>query len=212
MKRAIVFYNGDLSDLSQVKKYIQPTDFIICADGGVEHAFKLDLKPDIIIGDFDSSSKSLQEKIKEQSIETIKYKTNKDETDSELAINYAIEKGYDTIFVFGLLGTRLDHLLTNIFYLSNLTGKNADIMIVEGKQEICVTKKTMTLNGTIGDLVSLLPLIGDVKQVSTEGLQYKLTNTDLRFGYSFGLSDVMTEKTAKISFKKGTLLIIHERI
>jgi len=209
VKRAIIFYNGDLADLTQAKKYIHPGDFIICADGGVRHAFTLGLQPNIVIGDFDSSSENLQQQITDQSIKTIKYKTDKDETDSELAINYAIEQGYETIIVFGLLGTRLDHLLTNIFYLAN---KNADIMIIEGKQEIRVTQKALVINGSVGDLVSLLPLLGDVKNVSTEGLQYKLTGADLRFGYSFGLSDVMTEESAKISFEKGTLLVIHERI
>src|SRR5258708_241439 len=215
MKRAIIFYNGDLSDLSQAKKYIQSTDFIICADGGTEYAFKLGLKPNVVIGDFDSSSQDLQKKIKEQLIPTIKYKTDKDETDSELAINYAIEKGYDTLFIFGLLGTGLDHLLTNIFYLANLAEKNVDIdiTIIEGKQEIKVTNTTIKLKGKIGDRISLIPLKGDVKEVNAHGLEYedKLVNADLRFGYSFGLSDSLIDGTAEISLKNGTLLVIHEK-
>lgn len=212
MKRAIIFYNGDLSNLKQAPKYIKSSDFIICADGGVEHAFKMGLKPNIVIGDFDSSSEDLQKQIAEKSIEIIKYKTDKDETDSELAINYAIEHGYREITIFGLLGTRVDHLLTNIFYLENLAHKNANITIIEGKQEIRVAKKHIKITGKIGDIVSLLPLKNDVKKLTATGLQYqdKLNGVDLIFGYSFGLSDVLIEKNAEISFAEGTLLVIHE--
>ncbi len=211
MKRAVIFYNGNLSDISRAKKYILDTDYIVCADGGTRHALKLGFLPDVIIGDFDSLSQSLQKKLAKHPIEWLRYKRDKDETDSELAVLHACQKGYKTILIFGLFGSRLDHLLTNILFLSNLVKKEVEVMIIEGKQEIRVTTDSLRLEGKVGDLVSLIPLKGDVRQVTTKGLQFKLTNQDLLFGYSFGLSDVLTHETAEINIKKGLLLVIHTR-
>jgi len=211
MKRAVIFLNGDLSDLSQVKNYLKPDDFIICTDGGARHAIELNLKPNALIGDFDSLSPDLQKKFQDKNIEWLKYNIEKDESDSELTFNYVIERDYKTVLLFGAFGTRLDHLLSNIFALVHLAEKGINLTIIEGKKEIKVIKNYLEIEGEIGDLVSLIPVQTDTKKITTTGLQYKLTNEDLLFGYSRGISNVMTEKTATISFKFGALLVIHER-
>lgn len=211
MKRAIIFFNGDLSDLSQAKNYIKSTDYIICADGGAKHAAELGLKPNVLIGDFDSLSSNLQKKFQDKNIEWLKFNTEKNETDSELALKFAIEKGYQTILLFGVFGTRLDHFLSNIFALTRLAEKGIDVTIIEGKKEIKIIKEHLEIHGNIGDIVSLIPLQTDAKQITTDGLQYKLINENLLFGYSRGISNVLTKKTASITFTKGTLLIIHEK-
>src|SRR5690242_11093954 len=102
MKRAIIFLNGDLSNLSQAKSYINEADYIICADGGTRHALELNLKPNVIIGDFDSLSSELQKNLSGDYIEWVRYNTEKDQTDSELAIEFAIEKRFKTIILFGV--------------------------------------------------------------------------------------------------------------
>src|SRR5579872_5848120 len=115
MKRAIIFYNGDLSDFRNAKKYVRPKDYIIGVDGGAKHILELGIKPDFIIGDLDSLAKADQKKIEKDKIPFIQYKKEKDETDSELALQYAIKNGYKQILLFGILGSRIDHMLTNIF-------------------------------------------------------------------------------------------------
>jgi thiamine pyrophosphokinase len=211
MKQAIIFYNGDLSDMSHAKKYCKDAKLIVCADGGAQHAFKLKIIPHVIIGDFDSLSEILQKKLKKFPIEWIRFPKEKDETDSELAMNYAIEKGYKHIVVFGLLGSRIDHFITNIFALSYLEQKGINVTFIEGDQEIKVTRSTIQLNGKIGDLISLIPLQGNVKHVTTTNLQYKLANEELLFGYSRGISNVMTNESAEVSIKDGLLLVIHSK-
>jgi thiamine pyrophosphokinase len=209
MKRAIIFFNGDLSDLSQFKNYRKDNDYIICADGGAAHVAKLGLTPDVIIGDFDSLSPSMQRKFAKQKIEQVKFPNDKNETDSELAIQYAIEKGYTNILVFGLLGSRLDHLLTNILALSLLKPLEANVKMIEGNQEIQLIRDFITLKGNAGDLVSLIPIQKDAEGIITKNLQYPLNDETLYVGYSRGMSNVMTQKIATISLKKGLLLIIH---
>jgi thiamine pyrophosphokinase len=211
MKRAIIFYNGDLSDFRNAKKYIKETDFIICADGAAKHALKLRIKPCIIIGDFDSLSKTDQKKIAKQKIEFVKFKKEKDETDSELALQYALKKGFKTFLLFGLLGSRIDHMLTNIFALDYLSNGKTDITIIEGYQEIRLIKNKIKLIGKKGDLVSLIPFNGDSKKVTTKNLKYPLKNEDLKFGYSKGISNVFIENFAEVSLESGSLLVIHTK-
>ncbi len=211
MKRAIIFYNGDLSDLRHAKQYIKPTDYIICADGGAKHAEKLGLKPDVIIGDFDSLPKTNQSKLARQGVQFITFKREKDETDSELTIKYAIKKRYKAILIFGLFGSRLDHMLTNIFALDYISNINADVTIIEGKQEIRTIHDRIKLYGKKGDLLSLIPLKGNAKKVTTLNLKYPLKNEDLLFGYSRGISNVFSKDTAEVSLQEGSLLVIHEK-
>ncbi|HEX8931945.1 MAG TPA: thiamine diphosphokinase [Patescibacteria group bacterium] len=211
MQRAIIFLNGDLSDLSQAQKYIQPDDYIICADGGAKHALNLNLKPNAIIGDLDSLSQDLQTELQKEEIEWHKFKTEKDETDSELALNFAIKKGFKTIFLFGVFGSRLDHFLSNIFALTHLTDQGITVTIIEGKKEIKIFKQQLSIQGTIGDIVSLIPIATDAKNITTTGLKYKLNNENLFFGYSRGISNELTAKEATVKVEKGTLLMIHEK-
>ncbi len=211
MKRAIIFYNGNLSDVRNAKKYITSTDYIICADGGAKHALELGLKPHIIIGDFDSLSQKDQKVFAKQQVPFITYKKEKDETDSELALQYALKNGYTTIVLFGVFGSRIDHMLTNIFALEYLSNYNADVTIIEGNQAIRVIHNSIKLKGKKGDLLSLIPLKGDAKKVTTKNLQYPLHNEDLLFGHSRGISNIFIKDTAEISLQEGSILVIHEK-
>ena len=211
MKRAIIFYNGDLSDVTRAKHYIKPTDYIICADGGARHMVNLNLKPDLIIGDFDSLTEDQQIFFTHYGTEFLRYNKEKDETDSELAASYALNKGYKTIIIFGVFGSRIDHMLTNILALEPLFNKGADATIIEGKKEIRVINSHIKLHGKKGDLLSLIPLKGTVKNVQTKNLYYSLNDEDLSFGYSRGISNVFTAKIAEVTIQEGTLLVIHEK-
>lgn len=212
MKRAIIFYNGDLSDLTTAKQYIKKNDYIICADGGTRHALDLDLKPNLILGDFDSLEPDLQKFFKKENIEWIAYDREKDETDSELALKHAIKKGYKTILLFGVFGSRIDHMLTNLFALDTLAKNNIDVTVIEGKKEIKVISGHTVLHGKKGDLLSLIPLRETAKKVTTKNLYYPLKNEDLLFGYSRGISNVFTTDTAEVSLSGGSLLVIHEKV
>ena len=212
MKRAIIFYNGDLSNLKTVIQYLLPSDYIIGVDGGAKYALEYKIKLDVVIGDFDSLSKQDQKKIAEKQISFKTYKKEKDETDSELALRYAIKKGYKTILLFGILGARIDHVLTNIFSLDYLLNADANVRIIEGNQEIQLIRNKIKLTGKKGDLVSLLPFKGDAQKVTTNNLKYPLKNENLLFGYSRGISNEFIKETAEISIEQGLLLVIHTRV
>lgn len=208
MKRAVIFSNGDLADVSRVKKMLKKTDFIIAANGGTKHILKLGRLPDVVIGDLDSLDKKTKKKLERNKVAIISYPSDKDWTDTELGIKYAVKQGFKEIILTGFLGRRIDHLLANLLMMAGLIDKLDRLMIVEGKQEIYVVKDGLEIKGKQGDLVSLIPLLGDCQGVTTRGLKYRLDNESLEFGKSRGVSNVMLAGKARIDLKKGKLLVI----
>lgn len=217
MKRAVIFANGNLSDLSQAKKIITNEDCLIAADGGVKHVLKLGLIPHIIIGDFDSIPKNILENIgwtrRSAPTKIIKYPKKKDKTDFELAIDFVLDRKYNQIIIFGILGDRVDHFIANIFLLAKIQTENKSIKIkiVEGKKEIHILNKEIIINGQIGDEVSIIPTSEKLEGVVTDGLEYQLKNEALFFGSTRGISNVLNKTSAKIEVANGIALIIHLR-
>ena len=177
MRKAVIFVNGNLSDSSQAKKIIADRDILIATDGGVKHIIKLGLTPDIIIGDFDSTSKTQWS----AQIKIIKYPRKKDKTDFELAIDYCLAKKFQEIIIFGILGDRIDHLLANIFLITQIQTKYPEIKIkiIEGNNEIYVLNREITIRGRIGDEISIIPVSDRLVGITTYGLEYQLINETL---------------------------------
>lgn len=213
MKKAVIFINGNLSDLSQVKRIITKKDCLIAADGGIKHILKLRLIPQIIIGDLDSTSLALQKKLKNFKMEWIKYPTKKNKTDFELAVDFSLKRKFQEIIIFGIFGDRIDHFLANIFLLTKIQIKNKliKIKIIEGKKEIYILNKTIIINGKVGDEISIIPIVDKLEGVTTHGLEYQLKNEVLMFGSTKGISNVQTSNSTKIEAKKGIAIIIHLR-
>ncbi|PJA55120.1 thiamine diphosphokinase [Candidatus Roizmanbacteria bacterium CG_4_9_14_3_um_filter_33_18] len=208
MTRAIIFVNGNLSDLSQAKKIINKEDCLIAADGAVKHILKLKLIPKIIIGDLDSTPLSLQKELK---VQFIKYPRKKDKTDFELAVDYCLENKFQEIIIFGVLGDRIDHLMANIFLLAKIQTENPTIKIkvIEGKKEIFILNKEIVINGKIGDEISIIPVGEKLEDILTDGLEYQLDNESLLFGSTRGISNVMNKKLVKIKASAGIAMIEH---
>ena len=214
MRRVIIFVNGNLSDLSRAKKIITKEDCLIAADGGVKHILKLGLIPNVVIGDLDSTPLPIQNKLERYDIEWVKYPIKKDKTDFELVIDYCLEKKFKEIIIFGIFGDRIDHLLANIFLLVKVQTENKSIKIkiIEGKKEIYILNNKITINGNIGDEVSIIPVSEKLVGITTEGLEYPLDNGQIIFGSTRGISNVMNKKIARISVKKGVALVEHNTL
>jgi len=215
MKRAVVFANGNLSDLSQAKNIITKEDYLIAADGGVKHILKLGLTPHAVIGDFDSTPKNILKNIgrtrRSAPTKIIKYPRKKDKTDFELAVDYCLERKFKEIIIFGIFGDRIDHLLANIFLLAKIQTENKliTVKIFEGNKKIYILNKEIIINGQIGDEVSIIPVSEKLEGVVTEGLKYQLNNETLFLGSTRGVSNVMNKSTAKITISKGVALVEH---
>ncbi|HEY5152665.1 MAG TPA: thiamine diphosphokinase [Candidatus Saccharimonadales bacterium] len=220
--QAVIFLNGDLSDMSRVKPYVDDRTLLIGCDGGTRYILALGYKPGAIIGDFDSLeglTGDVIERLKHSGeVSTdingtayVRYPADKDQTDSELSIRYAAEHGCRRIILTGALGTRLDHLLGNVLLLAKDEFSELDIKIIEGSQEIYLIRWPARINGTPGDIISFIPIAGSAQVSRTTGLKYDLSRYDLSPQSNHGLSNVLTAPVARVDLKTGILLVIHDR-
>ncbi|MBI4097393.1 MAG: thiamine diphosphokinase [Candidatus Levybacteria bacterium] len=207
MKRAAIFLHGNPPKKSRVKQFLTKNTAILCADGGTAYALDLGLKPDVVIGDLDSLDKKVQAKLRKERVQTYTYPTEKNETDSELVLQYALDEGYRDIVIFGWMGSRLDHVLANLTLFTEQK-RDVTITIVEPEQTLYIVKSSLALTGKKGEYISLIPLKGDVGGVTTKGLKWALHNETLYFGKTRGISNEFTGKAAEITVKSGVLLVI----
>lgn len=204
----IIVGNGSLKNYKPLKEEAKKADCIICADGGAKHLQKISLLPDILIGDFDSIGNALLEYYTEQKVHIIRYPKNKDFTDTELAIQVALEKGAKQISFFAVMGNRLDHSLSSLYLLKPLIEKNIFAKISNDTSEVFLTKDMIEIEKGDYTILSLLALSEKVTGIQTEGLAYPLKGETLLQGSSLGISNVFTQKKAGISIQSGLLIII----
>lgn len=206
MRRAAIFLNGESLTKKRIRDNLKPTDTIICADGGANAAFTVKVKPDLVIGDNDSLDSKTEELIRKNKIQKITFPKDKDQTDSELALNYALKRGFTNLILVGFAGDRIDHVLALLFYVTSYT-KNVEITLLTQTQNIYLLKSThVNLTGKTGDFVSLLPLEKNVR-VTTSGLKYSLKNTSLPLAKTIGVSNEFLKEKARVK-ADGKLLVI----
>ncbi|HOQ15916.1 MAG: thiamine diphosphokinase [Epulopiscium sp.] len=206
--KILIIAGGDIEDYSFARSYADDSDYIICADRGISHARAMSLVPDLIVGDFDSASKEDMHYYQDKNIIFKSFPSKKDKTDTELALDIAIEKNPREIYIIGGTGNRLDHTLANIHLLYYGLQKKIAISLITSTQKIYLIDKEITLKGEKGNFVSLIPFSLEVHGVTTKGLEYPLNEAVLYSGSSYGISNVMTASTASICIKAGFLLVI----
>ena len=212
MQRIIIFANGDLPDLERARALIREDDYIICADGGTRHAIALGIQPDLIIGDMDSAEKGQLQKFKEADVLIELFPHDKNETDLELAIQHAVELNPGKITIVAALGGRLDQTLANIALLTDPSLLTFDVRLDDGVEETFFCRDQVQVQGTRGNLVSLIPWGGVVSDVQTTNLKWVLNKETLYPDKTRGISNEMLGETASVSIGSGLLLIVHRRV
>ena len=206
----IIISNGNIHNLEKFSEIITRADLIICADGGAKHLRKMGILPHVIIGDLDSISLQDKSFFENNNIKIIKHPVDKDSTDTELAVDYAIEQKAHGVTLIGATGSRLDHTLANIFLLKKITEKKIKCRIIDDNNEIFLVTDKITLKKT-NSFLSLIPLTEKTKGVTTTGLMYELNNAEIKFGTSLGISNQIINEKASISLKKGILCVIKSK-
>ena len=162
----------------------------------------------MIIGDMDSISESEREQA--GSTRLVSYPADKDETDLELALLHAKERGAEQIVVIGAMGGRMDMSISNILLLAHPTLDHCHIEVWHGDQTGWLIRPPGDdIAGHPGDTVSLIPLNRDVSGITTKGLKHVLSNGKLTFGPGRGLSNVIEVPPAKIRLARGLLFAVH---
>ncbi|MFI3175171.1 MAG: thiamine diphosphokinase [Bacillota bacterium] len=207
--KAVVIGGANITDYRFVKKMIAGANLIVCCDGGVSHARKMELSPNYIVGDFDSAPKEDLDFFREMKVPMEQFPTEKDETDLQIGISLCIEKGVDDLVILGGIGSRFDHTFANVQLLLGLLKKGISAKLVNEYNVIELIDQPTTLTGEVGELLSTLPLSDCVEGLTLKGVQYPLNNRDLYLDDPLvAVSNVFAEKTIEISFRSGYLLII----
>ena len=175
MSRAIVISNGSVDDYDFLKEKIHNDDFVICADGAIRHLLKINITPDLWIGDFDSCMyDDLCSKYPHlKNVQTKPLNPCKDETDTHICAQEAINRGFTEILILGALGTRIDHTFANVFLLEWLFERDVNCIIENEKNIITLIDKKTTITKQ-KNYISLIALDNEVKINSFTGVKYPL--------------------------------------
>ena len=206
--RAAIISNGDIGDGEKLKSSLPKFDMVICCDGGIRHLSALDLEPDLIVGDFDSVDHALLDQYKNKGIPIKTFPVIKNETDTELAVNTAIELRADQVSMIGALGSRWDHSYANVMLLVKLAKMNVDAEILHSHNHIYVSDERFSFYSKPGQIISLLPLSENVVIHSTKGLQYSIENQEMPLDTPYGISNVFLEKNVEVIIKSGWLMAV----
>lgn len=183
---------------------------IICADGATQRMRGFGRVPDLIVGDMDSVDEDTLRYFEAKGSRIIRHPEDKDETDTQLALECAFGMEPDGIRIFGALGGRIDHALANISLLVMCAKKGIEGKIVDKDCELFVIDRACVINGREGETVSLIPISSDVRGITLEGFRYPLSDGVMEIGRPYGVSNRLAGTRGTILVKSGYLLIIRQ--
>ena len=181
------------------------TDLVIAADGGYASLKKLNVKPDLVVGDFDS----LGEAPENENI--IKHPVKKDDTDTLLAVKIGLEKGFKKFVIYGAIGGRLDHTIASLQTAAFIAENGGRAFICDATHTVTAIKNSsISFKRKESGIVSIFALSGIAKGVTVEGLLYELNDAELTPSFPIGVSNEFIDKESIVTVKDGMLTIIFE--
>lgn len=203
MERCVIIGNANINNYDNIRKYLTPDDFFVFCDGGLKHQSSLDIKPNLIIGDFDSHENP------NLPIETIVLPCEKDDTDTVYAVKEAVSRGFSNFLLIGVIGERFDHSLGNISILLMLDSLGKTAKIVDDYSEIELVSNTPVYIEDKFSYFSLLNITGKANNICIENAKYNLNKGTITCEYQYGVSnEVLPGKTAKVTVENGELLLV----
>lgn len=201
MKTCVIFCAGELD----APVNIPAGAFVIAADGGLMHTQALGIRPDVILGDFDSLGYT------PEGAEV--FPVEKDDSDSMLAVRKGLAEGCKEFLFYGALaGKRLDHTVANFQTLQFLADRGGIGYLLGGDTAVTVIKNgRLVFPATAKGVISVFCMGSDARGVALEGLKYELNDGVLTAGHPLGLSNAFVGKTATIAVKDGSLLVLWDR-
>lgn len=214
MKRSVIITGGYIDTefvLALLKE--EKFDCVIGADHGIDFLKKAGIMPDYIVGDFDSTAPGALEYFYQTNVEIRKFHPEKDDTDTRIALELAIEIGSTSISILGGTGTRMDHVLGNIQNLTLPMRLGIDCYLIDSHNRIRMINHRTVLKKEeqFGQYVSLLANTTEVTGLTLEGFYYPLEGYTLTGGRALGISNEIIEEQAVISLESGDLIVIESR-
>ena len=208
MSRCVIVSAGELRDYARTRGGLREGDFFVLCDGGLAHADGLDIKPDLVVGDFDSCDAGVLAKWQD-SCEIVQLPREKDDTDTLFAVKLALEKGFDDFLLLGAMGGRFDHALGNVSILLYLQGLGKKALLVDDYSVMQIAGSEPLLIEDSCSYFSVLTVAGDVSGVNIKNAKYPLENASLSSDFQLGISnEVLPGKVAQVSVEHGRVLVV----
>lgn len=209
--RALVILDGDpLGSDAWLANLAKRADTVIAADGGAARLAKAGRRPDLVVGDMDSLSADDRGALERAGVAFEVHPHEKDQTDAELALDAAVQRGADEIVVVGAFaGPRLDHVVGNLLLLGHEDFAAIDVALVTERETFrsLLGPGILELEGEPGDWVTLEPLTDLVRGIATDGLRFPLRHEELVRGSTRGVSNELTGRRGSVEVGEGLLLI-----
>lgn len=223
MKHTIIVTGGCVN-IDFCAEYIKSLSYdrLFAVDKGLEYVQAMGLTADCVLGDFDTVKQEVllawEKESAEKGKNTIeRYSPRKDATDTELAVWKAMEENSKRITLLGAIGSRMDHVLANIFLLKQTIERGVNMEIVNETNRIRVLDGVYCSNIVIkkeeqhGKYVSIVPISDKVENMTLQGAEYPLNEETIYRGSSRTISNEIADSKMRITIKKGQALLIESR-
>ena len=206
--KAVIVANGKKPSEKLLRQQIKNAGLLLAVDGGITPFRQYNILPHYLIGDLDSLHKEDLLFANGSRIEVIRLPREKDDTDTQAALDFAMDKGADEIILLGAMGSRFDHSYANVLLLVRAFERNAKAFIIDNKNILFVAEGSVLLKGKQGDFISILPLKEGTVATASFGLKYPLNELSLPMNQPVGVSNEMTAHSAGVTIKSGLALIV----
>ena len=205
-RRCVIVGGADIHNYGFLREVLCADDYVVFCDSGLKHLDGLQVKPGLIVGDFDSHENPHLD------VETIVLPCEKDDTDTVFAVKEAIKRGFDDFLLVGVVGARLDHTLANVSLLLYLDSLGKKGQIIDDYSEMEIVSDAPVSIPERYPFFSLLNITGCAKGITVTGAKYPLQDAEITCEYQYGVSnEVLAGETATVSVKEGKLLLIKNR-
>ena len=203
MRRCVIVGGADISNYEYIRSALREDDYVVFCDSGLKHMEALQVKADLIAGDFDSHENPHLD------VETIVLPREKDDTDTVFAVKEAVRRGFEDFLLIGVAGARLDHTLGNVSILLYLDSIGKKGCIIDDYSEMEIVSATPVSICSKYAFFSLLNITGCAEGINITGAKYPLEDGQITCEYQYGVSnEVLPGQEAVVSVKNGRLLLI----
>jgi thiamine pyrophosphokinase len=197
-----VLAGGDFDHASLVR-WAASAEVLIAADGGAHALLDAGFQPDHVIGDFDSYNPEARLGPK-----AIHRDENQDTTDCDKLLNLARELGVSRLFLFGVEGDRLDHVLST---LHSVAASEMDVTLVlrMGLARMVHATQTFSWTATAGAKVSVIPFV-DAHIERLSGVRWPLERQRFAPAKAWSISNEALGGPIILTVTEGWVLVITE--
>lgn len=204
-KSAVAVLGGDTSDTDEYyRSQIEASSFIVGVDAGADTLHRLQIVPDLLVGDMDSISASSLSWCSSKGTEIISFPDEKDEPDTELALSEIERRGISRAVLLDFDGSRLDHFLATLMLMYGFSD-SINVEARSSRLNIGIVRKTASLEAVSGETWSILPIGPERAVVTLRGFKYEVENRAFPHERPLGVSNMALEGSVEISVSSGAV-------